>query len=65
MIGATKMNDSAAVLIDRGTTWPEAAEKMITDDEEEETANDFDDEDENDDFYDDEFDRLAEHQLPA
>ena len=61
----TMPGDAAIASIDRGTTWPEAAEKMITDDEEEETANDFDDEDENDDFYDDEFDRLAEHQLPA
>ena len=60
----TMPGDSAIASIDRGTTWPEAVKKIITD-EEEETENDFDDEDECDDFSDDEFDQLVEHRMSA
>ncbi|HCD03428.1 MAG TPA: hypothetical protein DER64_23175 [Planctomycetaceae bacterium] len=62
----TMPGDSAIASIDRGTTWPEAVKKMITNEEEEaETENDFGDEDENDDFSDDEFDQLVEHRMSA
>ena len=60
----TMPGDAAIASIDRGTTWPEAVKKIITD-EEEETENDFDDEDECDEFSDDEFDQLVEHRMSA
>ena len=61
----TMPGDAAIASIDRGTTWPEAVKKIITD-EEEETENNFDDDDdESDDFSDDEFDQLVEHRMSA